>query len=360
MIYKIVLIFIAFFSTLVSASDYEWKASINKRIAFVNEAVYLKYECIFTKDAQLYTIDFNPARSTDKYDLLLLKEDKNIYEYVAFIKQAGDIDFSFDAIMKKTTLDSIAEMTGGLDDEKAKDGFVNEYIKQKKLSLHVRYPNGVEPIANSLVGDFQLEIKKDELSKKAFSPFHFEVIIKGIGNFQDIKPIEFNIKDVKIFAKKPIKKIVLNKDGYSGIWSQKFAFVSEQSFSIKEFSIKYFDTGDKILKELKSELLNIEVSPGYKKEKLLDLEEKKIEINYKYLFFTLAFIFGFLLGKIKFKKEKELSTKETLFNEKVKNTSSLDELLILLILQNSSKYTNIISQIEKEEIKSLEKAKKLF
>ena len=245
-------------------------------------------------------------------------------------------------------------MTGGLDNEKAKDSFVNEYIQQKTLSLHV------EPITSNLVGDFELEIKKDDLQKKAFSPYHFEVIIKGVGNFQDIKPLEFNIKNVKIFSKKPKTEIVLTKDGYSGVWSQKFAFVSEQNFSIKEFSIKYFDIKDKILKELKSESVHIEVSAGYKKEKLLDLEEKPFEINYKYIFFTLFFIFGFLLGKIKFKKEKVLNTKEILFHEKVKKTSSLDELLILLVLQNSSKYASIISQIEKEEITSLDKAKKLF
>lgn len=351
--YKVVWIVLVFFSTSLSASNYEWSANINKKTALVNEAVYLKYVCKFNNDAGLYTIDFNPVKTTNQYDLLLLKEGKNSYEFVAFVKQTGKVDFSFDAIMKKTTLESIAEMTGGLDNEKAKDGFENEYIKQKTLTLHV------EPSNVNLVGNFTLEIKKDEPKKKAFSPYHFEVIIKGVGNFQDIKPLEFNVEGVKIFAQKPIKKFTLTKNGYSGVWSQKFAFVGENDFKIEEFSIKYFDTQSLIVKELKSEPISVNVTAGYKKETLLDAEAKQPEFTYKYLFFILAFVCGFLLGKIKFKKEKVLNKKNMLFNMKVNNTSSLDELLILLVLQDNIKFNSTISQIENGQIISLKKAKKL-
>ena len=353
MIYKVVLLVLAFLSTLLSASDYEWSVNINKKTALINEAVHLKYVCKFNKDAGLYTIDFNPATTTAQYDLLLLKETKNNYEFVAFVKQAGRVDFSFDVIMKKTTLESIAEMTGGLDNEKAKDSFENEYLKQKILTLHV------EESDVNLVGDFTIEIKKDEPKKKAFSPYHFEVIIKGVGNFQDIKPLEFNVDGVKIFAQKPTKNFTLTKDGYSGVWSQKFAFVGEMDFNIEEFSIKYFDIKSSVTKELKSEQVNVNITAGYKKETLLDADEKKQKFPYKYLFYILVFLLGFSLAKIKFKKEKSLSKKGILFNEKINNISSLDELLILLVLQDNIKFNDIISQIENGQIISLNKAKKL-
>ena len=353
MIYRVLLVYLVFFTSYLSALDYEWSASISKKTALVNEAVYLKYVCSFNQDEELYTIDFSPAISTDKYDLVLLKESRNSYEFVLFVKQAGDLEFSFDTVMKKTTLDSIAEMTGGLDNEKAKDGFVSEYIKQKKLSLHV------EPSNTKLIGDFSLNIKKDETKIKAFSPYHFEVIIEGIGNIEDLNALILDIKNVKTFTKKPSVKMTLTKNGYSGVWSQKFALVSENSFEIPKFSIKYYDLKSKSIKELNSKKVNIEVSPGYQKEKLLDMEEKQSVFNYKYLFFILALIFGFGVGKIKFKKAKVLNKKEILFNEKVQKTKSLDEFLILLILQNNSKYLNIISQIEQEKITSLKEAKKL-
>ena len=358
MIYKIILLVL--FTTLLYSSDYEWKASINKKIAFINEAVHLKYVCEFSNDAGLYTIDFNPVRTTDKYDLLLLKEDKNSYEYVAFIKKSGDIDFSFDTIMKKTTIESIAEMTGGLDNEKAKDSFVYEYIKQRTLSLHAKYPEGVEPSEVKLVGNFTLNIKKDEVKKKAFAPYHLEVSINGVGNLQDMQALNFEIAGVKIFTQKPTKNIILTKDGYAGIWSQKFALVSEHNFEIPKFTIKYFDTNTSTIKELTSEALHVEVSAGYKKETLLDLDEKPQEIPYRYIFFILFFIFGFTIGKLKFKKEKPLNKKEVYFNEKVNKTSSLDELLMLLVLQDDIKFKSIILEIEKKELTSLSKAKKLL
>lgn len=354
MIYKAFLLLLVFLTPLLSAPDYKWNASINKKTVHINEAVYLKYTCDFNKDDGLYTIDFDPInKSSQEYDLLLLKEDKNNYEFVAFVKKAGKIDFSFDAIMKKTTLESIAEMTGGLDNEKAKDGFEVEYIKQKKLTIDVK------PSKVNLVGDFTLEVKKDEPKKKAFSPYHLEVIIKGIGNFQDIKPLEFNIENAKVFAQKPTSKFILTKNGYSGVWSQKFAFVGERDFEIPEFVIKYFDTENSILKEITNESVSVNITAGYKKEALLDIEEKIEYFPYKYFFYILLFVIGFFFAKIRFKKVKVLSEKAILFNEKVNKTSSLDELLILLILQDSIKFKEIISKIERGQVISLSKAKKL-
>ncbi|MDA7817686.1 hypothetical protein N9A28_05805 [Sulfurimonas sp.] len=336
----------------MSASDYKWTSEVNKKTALVNEAVYLKYVCEFNKDAGLYTIDFNPNQTTNQYDLHLLKESKNSYEFVAFMKEAGRVDFSFDTTMKKTTLESIAEMTGGLDNEKAKDGFEKEFVKHKTLTLHV------EKSSVDLVGDFSLEIKRDEADKKAFSPYHFDVIIKGVGNFQNIKPLEFKIEGVKVFTQKPTKNFTLTKEGYSGEWSQKFAFVAQNSFNIEEFRIEYFDLKSSSVKELKSKSTSVNITAGYQRETLLDTDKEE-EFSYRYLLFALFLISGFLVGKIKFKKEKLPSKESILFNKKVEKTTSVDELLILLILEDKKEYKDIIRKIESDNRMSLNQAKKL-
>ena len=47
-----------------------------------------------------------------------------------------------------------------------------------------------------------------------------QISIRGQGNFELIKPIEFKIDGVKIFSQKPIQHVELSKSGYKGEWSQ--------------------------------------------------------------------------------------------------------------------------------------------
>jgi len=183
---RIFLYLIIIFNIQLIASEYKWSASINKKNAFVNEAIYLKYICEFRDNGELYTIDFNPVGEFEKYDILLLTEDEkiinnkriNTYEYIAFIKEKGKFTFDFDIVMKKTTHDYIIELTGGMDNDREVEQFFNTFLKQKVLRVNIQEPK------SKLLGDFNIEIKKDKLIKKAFSPFHLEIKIKGSGNFQ--------------------------------------------------------------------------------------------------------------------------------------------------------------------------------
>ena len=60
-------IFLLFFTLNLSASTYEWSATANKKSAFVNEAILLKYVCKFSDRSELYTIDFNPVGENENY-----------------------------------------------------------------------------------------------------------------------------------------------------------------------------------------------------------------------------------------------------------------------------------------------------
>lgn len=358
---KILLLFI-FSLTVLSAGDYKWSATINKTKALVNEAVYLKYTCEFTNDEGLYTINFNPLKKHEKYDIYLLREDEkkiddkrvNTYEFIVYAKKIGQIDFDFEIIMKKTTIESIRELTGGLDNDKAKESFTNVYLKQKILSLNVKESK------ESLVGDFSIEIKKDKPEKMAFLPYHMEVIIKGTGNFNALKDLVFNIKDVKVFSQNPVLDVVLTKNGYSGRWSQKYAFVGNNDFEVPAFSFYYTNPINLKKVKLNSKKISVKISKAYEKEKLLDVKEKEFEFEFKYIYFLLTFVAGFLLSKIKLKKDKQKDKKTMLFEDKVKNINSLDELHIMLIMQDSLKYKNLIDKIESKEIKSISKAKKIL
>jgi len=357
---KIVLIILIFLNIQLFASDYTWSASINKKSALINEAIHLKYVCEFKDEGLLYTIDFNPAVDTEGYELILLKEDEkrinnkrvNSYEFVAFAKKSGKLDFDLEMIMKKTTIDSIREMTGGLDNDKANEGFTSEYLKQKTLSININKSE------TSLVGDFKLEVKKDKTDIKAFSPYHLEVIIKGLGNFKDIKTLKIEIDGVRTFAQKPTLKTTLSKDGYEGIWSQKFALVSEKDFILPAIEIKYTDSLDAKIKTLKTKLLDIKVSPSYEKKILLDKVEDEPSLSLEFLYYIFTFIFGYIIGKIFFVKEDLVIYENLSFEDKVQNAESIDRLLILLVLQDSQKYKNLIIDIENKKVSNINKCKK--
>lgn len=324
----------------VNVFAYTWQTSISKNKAYVNENIYLKYECSFEDRGELYTIDFNPL-NTPAYDLTLLnKKEKfkdgkrtSTFEYIAKLKQSGEIVFDFSAQMKKTSLESIVYASGSRDDDRGDDSFTRNTIKLQVQKVQVTKSG------TPLHGDFILKVKKDEPSVKSYEPYHLDVKILGLGNFHDVKAIKYEIDGVKIFSQKPILNIKLTKNGYKGEWSQKFAFVSEKSFSIPAVSIEYFN---KTLQKLSIEKIEVDVRASYKREELLDEVEKREVYDFSFMYYVLTFIAGFLVAKIKF-KSKKIQTKESEFRDKIKSRNSLDELQMLLVLKNEKLFESIIN-----------------
>ncbi|MDA7818529.1 hypothetical protein N9A28_10095, partial [Sulfurimonas sp.] len=270
---RLVLLLLVFLHVEIFASAYEWSASANKSEAYVGEAIHLKYTCKFSDRGELYIIDLNPEGDYEEYTLHLLKkydriEDSKLYsnyEFIAVVKVAKKIVFDFDVIMKKTTKESIENTVIGRDNKEYED-FTKKRVKLKPLHVEVKKSK------SELVGDFKIDVKKDDLKIKAFAPYHMEVAISGTGNMFALKPLEFKIDGVKVFASKVSKNINLTEDGYSGTWSQQFAFVGSQSFEIKEVNIEYFSLLEKQIKSLNLGTLHVEVKESYKKEDLLDEE----------------------------------------------------------------------------------------
>jgi len=355
------LLFLLLFSINVFASTYEWSATINKKTAYVNEAVLLKYVCKFDDRSELYTIDFNPVGEYENYTIKLLTEQEsiingrrvNIFEYVAYVKRSGKMVFDFDMIMKKTNNDSVENTVLGRDNEQYEE-FTSKYLKQKSLEIEVK------PSEADIVGKFDFEVKESALEVKAYEPYNIEFIIRGVGNFENIKPITFNIDGVKVFSQKVLLENSLQEDGEHGIWSQKFAFVSEKSFVVPEFSFEYFDLGTSSKKELHFKGAEVKVIPAYVKEEILDEDKKSFEFKMKYLYYALTFLLGFVLSKIELKKKKNNKNKNETLCQKIRSLRSMEELTMLLALQSTREYEDILLKIEKGELSSFKAAKKLI
>lgn len=357
---KIVLFLILIFISLDANEEYRWSAYIDKKEAYVNEAVHLHYSCEFNTRDELHVIEFNPVGKYKNYDIHLLSEVERIengkrindFEFVAFLKTSGVIEFEFDVLMKKTNQDSIENTVLGRDNA-GYEQFSKRLIKQKKLSLRV-LPNNMV-----LVGDLNFKIKKDKPSVSAYEPYHFEIIIEGSGNLDKLEMLDLNISDAKVFASKPKKDYTLTKNGYKGSWSQKFAIVASKNFQFPSIVYRYFNPFTKEQKEHELKAFNVEVKKLYKKDDLLDQkEDSELVFKQEYIYYILVFLTGFLLGKIKIKKQ---ITKyaDMEFKNKVESCKNIDELLIMLVINDASKYCDIIDKIEKKQL-GLEEAKKIL
>ena len=343
------------------ASTYTWTTQVDKKKAYTNEAIYIKYVCTFSDESELYVLEFDPTISNDKYAIELLSETErvinekriNTYEFILYVKQAGHFELDLETNIKKTNKDSIENSVLGRDNANYEE-FSSKLYKHKTISLDI------EDTTTQLVGEFQLRVKKDVPEVKAFEPYHLEITIEGSGGLRDIKELDFRVKDTKVFSQKTMLDTKLQKDGYHGSWNQKFAFVSEQDFLIPSFKIEYFDLKSKTIKKLSFDEIKVKVEKAYEKKDLLDEEEQDFIFPIETVYYLLSFILGFIVAKIKIKPKKQVSSQEELFRKKVQNTKTMDEVLILLVLSNKSKYQELITKIEKQELKSLSKVKKLL
>ncbi|MDF1876442.1 BatD family protein [Sulfurimonas sp. SAG-AH-194-L11] len=346
----------------LSASTYKWSAKANKKTAYVNEAILLTYVCEFSDASELYTIDFKPVQDNEHFSIQLLKESQglnnskrvNTYKYIAYVKKEGPISFDFDVVMKKTTQESIDSTTNGHYDDSKVEAFISTPMKQLPLSLIIKETPA------QLVGEFTLRVKQDIAKHKAYEPYNLEIQIEGVGNFSSLAAIDFSIDGVKTFTQNAVVKSDLTQDGEKGVWSQKFAFVSDKNFTIPSFKLEYFDLKVKKIVTLDFHRVNAVLSsPDFVKEKLLDSQEDYI-VDIHYIYYILVFIVGFILAKIEFPRLKHRVAQEDLFCKRIHKINSLEKLSFILVAKDIQKYKEIIYKIEIKELTSLKEVKKLI
>lgn len=349
-----------FFFVSLEASMYSWNTYVNKKEPYVNESIYLKFTCEFDDNGELFIIDFEP-RSTEFYEIYLLskgeklKEGKRInsFEYILKPKVAQNIEISLEATMKQTTMESIVDnTTNHYDDTKFDSIHKKTLVKMERIKLNVL------KTPKTLIGDFSIQVTKDNAAVKAYEPYHLDVEISGEGNFEALKSIEYDIKNVKTFTQKPIQKTTLTKDGYKGVWSQKFAFVSDSNFKIPLKKIEYFNASLGEVHTLNIDSIDVNVNRAYKKAELLDAVEEKGTFNREYLYFLFIFIAGFLAGKIKL-HEKKLSRAKQGFIDKVNKAKSINEVSMIVIMSDEKKFASIVENIEENKSQSLSQIKKM-
>lgn len=141
-----IIIFLVVILLDLNASTYKWSAKVDKKTAYVNEAILLTYLGEFSDASELYTIDFNPVQDNEEFSIKLLRESQglknskrvNRYELIAYVKREGLISFDFDVFMKRTTQASIDSTTNGHYDDSKVEAFILTPMKQVPLSVNIK------------------------------------------------------------------------------------------------------------------------------------------------------------------------------------------------------------------------------
>lgn len=351
------------FGTLVQASTYEWDLDVAKKEAYVHEAVYFEYRCRFSDTSELYVIEFNPVAENENYRIKLLSESEKIldnkrensFRFVLFVKKSGHFSLEPKALMKKTNKDSIENTVLGRDNRSYEEYSIKELVLPK-IDLEIKASGEV------LVGNFHLEQHTDQNKIKAYEPYHMELVISGKGNFDALAPFDFTLEGVKVFKEQPIEEIKLTKEGYEGKWSQKFAFVSDHGFTIAPQTLSYFNVVTKQREDLKSKAQEVVVEQNsFTPQELLDHSaHKSVVWKKEYLYYILTFFAGLLVGRVSLKTKRRGESKKDPFCKKLKDVKNLKQLSVLLILEDETKYAEVLRKIETQEIKSVQGALKLI
>lgn len=226
----------------------------------------------------------------------------------------------------------------------------------------------VNPLPNNLevFGTYTISASVDKYKVKANEPVNLTLVIKGLGNIDDIKKFNLDIPNAVIYEDEPKIETNLQEDKYAGVFTQKIAIVAQNDYTILPIKFTYFDEKTEKIKTISTEKIDIKVKglalekttpklqsaiPTLKEEKSKQKVKtiiKEEESFIKYLTLVLGIIIGLiafaLFNKIKNKKQKKQNDM-TIAIKKAKNDKQLFEIL-LPYSKKDKQISNILGKLE--------------
>ncbi|MEN8146445.1 MAG: hypothetical protein ABFR02_02360 [Campylobacterota bacterium] len=351
-----------FASALLFGSEpYSWSLKTTKSSVYVNEAVEIEYTCQFQDEAYLHVIEFTPEGENEAYRLLPLGviekttdgRRSDTYRYVLFPKTAGQKEFDFTALMRKTTKESIENSVIGRDN-------VEDYsFQDTEVQLPPVYLD-VRGHQETMTGYFTLNVSLDKNEVKAYMPVHLSVVVKGEGDFDQMQDFRLNMDGVKVFSEPGEKHYKLTKNGFKGEWEQKFSLVGAESFRVEPIELSYFDIAKKERVVLRSKAFDVNVKAAYTKEELLDdvEDEGGSWWQWWYLNYLFTFILGVVLGRNLYRfRWREKKTEDSA--SEIMACRSVNCVLTKLVIGGEARYEPLIQKYEalgkKASVKELKK-----
>ncbi len=249
----------------------------------------------------------------------------------------------------------------------------NKYIYSNKLKFNVKkLPKNI-----NLIGKFSISASIDKSKINQGEAISYKLLIKGQGNFEDIKDIKLDIKNANIYDNKA-KITTSYKNGlHQGEYVKNFSIVPSSSLIIPKITLKYFDKKTKKVisistKEFKINVINKKIQKvklEKKKEKNIVKIKEIIQIQEaslmdKFLYFICGTIFSLIMTVLYFyvKHIQKTKKQETLtLVILLKKSKSKNELIQILLpyIKKDARLDNLIFKLEvlkiNEDIKIIKK-----
>ena len=131
-------------------------------------------------------------------------------------------------------------------------------VKSEPVKLHVKpLPEGVQ-----LVGRFTMEADASPRKVRSGEPVTLTVTVKGTGNIEDFSLSPLKIDGVTVYADPPKVEQRFARGVYRGKWQRRYVLISDRSYTIPSFSLRYFDPKSEQVEEMGTPPIPIEVEKG--------------------------------------------------------------------------------------------------
>jgi hypothetical protein len=351
---KIFLIFFLFLQ-LLHAKDIDYSFKLSNSTPYLREAVLLEVNLSQVNHDIVLLVNFTLKTSEDyEFHQISLDEEheyhalKHHYIYLIYPKKSGEISLGFTLIKSLTDDEKVSyAMSGDRDNVKGLEK-TEVAVPIKPLTLKVK----PLPQPADLVGDFTLTHKLDKKRTKAFEPIYLNVKLKGTGL---LNPFELYKKSssFKRFSQAPKFSPFYTKTGEVSSLEWNYAFSLNKNFLLPKRTLKVFNPKTETFYELVVPEYNISVQ-AVNSEELLDkvdtpTSSKGIDWElWRWIgSYLLVFLAGVLMPRNLFKR-RTLKTKSSqeILKERIREAKSHKELLKLLVVENSSSFSEAIKSLE--------------
>ncbi len=340
-------------------SAFSLKIIANKNKVFVGEPIILKIIFRQKLSAPVRDIQFKSPNfpnfwvKTDGKDKKKIVGDYVIHNltYILIPQQSGDMKIPAVKVSIARMVQVRDAFSFMLQRVRWKDIYSNE------LNITVKpLPNGINEY-----GNFKISDRVDKTKVKANEPVNLTLTIVGSGNIGNIDGFNIQIPGATIYKDKPIRSSYLDNEEYKGKFVQKFAIISDKSYTIPSIKFSFFDKNTKRVKTIQTKSINIKVLGGVAtvshnivqnnnlktvaKEKIIYKNKNPFE---KWIYLVIGLFIGVIIAIfpkfLNFKKE----VKEHPLSHEIKYAKNDKELLKILLpyINKNIEIKDIVNKLE--------------
>jgi len=180
---------------------------------------------------------------------------------------------------------------GNLKDERVWQSYYSNALEIKVKAL---------PANVTLVGDFKVALELAADKAEANKPLEAELLISGVGNFEDIPAFKPTVRAVEVFAGDP--RLEETNEGRQELWRQKLTFIADGNFTIPSIVLDYFDLEERRVKRVQTQPVSIHLTGSQKREEAIAKErvvEQKSE-GEKMIWAVVIYLLGAMSAAVLF------------------------------------------------------------